>query len=200
MHRKKLLCCTLILLNHPPLCTLPLKGHHAPHPHPFSIHLKLCLWHHSEASHRNCPKLNHPPSYLPGNDPPPVLRQTQPCPFFPKLLTPCSQPSPLPSPLCCSQAVQIHPCSVAFGTTRFESPWLIYSEKVATSAVYLRDVTMVTAYPILLFGGPLQVCAAVDPSAMGRTAKSVTAPGHTDAWFPGTLSKLDGRLLTSWWS
>ena len=41
------------------------------------------------------------------------------------------------------QAVQIHPCSVNFNCPRFESPWLVYAEMVSTSAVYLRDCTMV---------------------------------------------------------
>ena len=41
------------------------------------------------------------------------------------------------------QAVQIHPCSVNFNCPKFESPWLVYAEMVSTSAVYLRDCTMV---------------------------------------------------------
>ena len=39
--------------------------------------------------------------------------------------------------------MQIHPCSVNFNCTKFESPWLVYAEMVSTSAVYLRDCTMV---------------------------------------------------------
>ncbi len=55
------------------------------------------------------------------------------------------------------RGVQIHPCSVNWGVTHFESPWLVYSEMVESSAVYLRDCTMVTPYPLLLFGGPISV-------------------------------------------
>ena len=39
----------------------------------------------------------------------------------------------------------------------FESRWLVYYEKVLTSRVFLRDSTMVTPYPLLLFGGELKV-------------------------------------------
>jgi len=42
--------------------------------------------------------------------------------------------------------VKIHPCSVNFECKSFESPWLVYHEKVKTSAIYLRDSTMVTIY------------------------------------------------------
>ena len=36
------------------------------------------------------------------------------------------------------------PCSVNFGSLKvFESPWVVYAEMVSTSAVYLRDSTMV---------------------------------------------------------
>jgi len=53
--------------------------------------------------------------------------------------------------------VQLHPCSVNFDCMDFESRWLVYHEKVETSAVFLRDATMVTPYPLLLFGGEISV-------------------------------------------
>lgn len=49
--------------------------------------------------------------------------------------------------------VHIHPSSVNFQVNYYESPYLVYHEKVKTSKVYIRDCTMVGVYPLLLFGG-----------------------------------------------
>ncbi|XP_071961739.1 putative ATP-dependent RNA helicase DHX57 [Antedon mediterranea] len=49
--------------------------------------------------------------------------------------------------------VSIHPSSVNFQVGHFESPYLIYHEKIKTSKVYIRDCSMVSVYPLLLFGG-----------------------------------------------
>ncbi|XP_041377574.1 ATP-dependent RNA helicase DHX29-like [Gigantopelta aegis] len=50
---------------------------------------------------------------------------------------------------------QIHPASV----NRFlqANGWLIYLEKVRLSRVYLRDSTLTSPYPLLLFGGDIDV-------------------------------------------
>ncbi|XP_041352034.1 putative ATP-dependent RNA helicase DHX57 [Gigantopelta aegis] len=48
--------------------------------------------------------------------------------------------------------VFIHPSSVNFQVRHYESPYLVYHEKVKTSKVYIRDCTMVSVYPLLLFG------------------------------------------------
>lgn len=54
--------------------------------------------------------------------------------------------------------VFIHPISVNFDQSiKFPSPYLVYFEKVKTTKVYLRDATMMTPYPLLLFGGELTV-------------------------------------------
>ncbi len=54
--------------------------------------------------------------------------------------------------------VLIHPSSVNYDVKRYESPWLVYGEAVeSNNAIYLRDSTMVTPYPLLLFGGPISV-------------------------------------------
>lgn len=53
--------------------------------------------------------------------------------------------------------VQLHPSSVNFEVMEFESRWLVYCEKVQTSAVFLRDATMVSPMPLLLFGGDITV-------------------------------------------
>ena len=54
--------------------------------------------------------------------------------------------------------VFIHPISVNFDASiTFPSPYLMYFEKVKTTKVYVRDCTMVTPYPLLLFGGDIAV-------------------------------------------
>ncbi|KAL4238484.1 ATP-dependent RNA helicase [Mactra antiquata] len=49
--------------------------------------------------------------------------------------------------------VKIHPSSVNFQVRFYESPYLVYHEKVKTSRIFIRDSTMVSVYPLLLFGG-----------------------------------------------
>jgi hypothetical protein len=56
--------------------------------------------------------------------------------------------------------VAIHPSSTLFGLPALPSEqekWLIYHEKVKTSKVYIRDGTLVAPYPLLLFGGQIDV-------------------------------------------
>lgn len=35
----------------------------------------------------------------------------------------------------------------------FDSPYLLYHEKIKTSRVFIRDCSMVSVYPLVLFGG-----------------------------------------------
>ncbi|KAK3581847.1 hypothetical protein CHS0354_009735 [Potamilus streckersoni] len=49
--------------------------------------------------------------------------------------------------------VNIHPSSVNFQVRHYESPYLVFHEKVKTSKVFIRDCTMVSVYPLLLFAG-----------------------------------------------
>ncbi|KAL6077824.1 ATP-dependent RNA helicase [Balamuthia mandrillaris] len=53
--------------------------------------------------------------------------------------------------------VFIHPQSVNFVEGNYSSPWLLYSQKVKTSKVFIRECTMVSHYPLLLFGGDVSV-------------------------------------------
>ncbi|XP_051504272.1 putative ATP-dependent RNA helicase DHX57 isoform X2 [Myxocyprinus asiaticus] len=50
-------------------------------------------------------------------------------------------------------AVHIHPSSVNFSVRHYDSPYLVYHEKVKTSRVFIRDCSMVCVYPMVLFGG-----------------------------------------------
>ncbi|MFT7806120.1 putative ATP-dependent RNA helicase DHX57 [Arapaima gigas] len=49
--------------------------------------------------------------------------------------------------------VHLHPSSVNYTTRHYESPYLVYHEKVKTSRVFIRDCSMVSVYPLVLFGG-----------------------------------------------
>lgn len=51
--------------------------------------------------------------------------------------------------------VDIHPASVNAGVHLFPLPYLVYSEKVKTSSIYIRDSTNISDYSLLMFGGNL---------------------------------------------
>jgi hypothetical protein len=51
--------------------------------------------------------------------------------------------------------VDIHPSSVNAGIHQFPLPYLVYSEKVKTASIYVRDSTNISDYALLLFGGSL---------------------------------------------
>ncbi|XP_028304104.1 putative ATP-dependent RNA helicase DHX57 [Gouania willdenowi] len=49
--------------------------------------------------------------------------------------------------------VHVHPSSVNHHTRLYESPFLVYLEKVKTRRVFIRDCSMTSVFPLLLFGG-----------------------------------------------
>lgn len=49
--------------------------------------------------------------------------------------------------------VHVHPSSVNYTVRHYTSPYLVYHEKVKTSRVFIRDCSMVSVYPLVLFGG-----------------------------------------------
>ena len=49
--------------------------------------------------------------------------------------------------------VNIHPSSVNGKAGQFDTPYLVYHEKVRTSRVFVRELSMVPVYPMVLFGG-----------------------------------------------
>ncbi|XP_012836166.1 PREDICTED: ATP-dependent RNA helicase DHX36 isoform X1 [Erythranthe guttata] len=51
--------------------------------------------------------------------------------------------------------VDIHPGSVNAGVHLFPLPYMVYSEKVKTSSIYIRDSTSISDYALLMFGGNL---------------------------------------------
>lgn len=55
------------------------------------------------------------------------------------------------------ERVFLHPSSLNFAQSQYDSPWLLYTELVQTSKVFVRESTMVNPYALLLFGGQLDV-------------------------------------------
>ncbi|KAE9074349.1 DExH-box ATP-dependent RNA helicase [Phytophthora fragariae] len=55
------------------------------------------------------------------------------------------------------ERVFLHPSSCNFSQTNYDSPWLLYTELVQTSKIFVRESTMVNPYALLLFGGQLEV-------------------------------------------
>ncbi|KAK9846310.1 hypothetical protein WJX81_001334 [Elliptochloris bilobata] len=53
--------------------------------------------------------------------------------------------------------VFIHPASVNFSCGSFPSGWLVYTDIVETSKVFVREASMVPVYALLLFGGSIVV-------------------------------------------
>lgn len=55
------------------------------------------------------------------------------------------------------ERVFLHPSSCNFSQSQYDSPWLLYTELVQTSKLFVRESTMVNPYALLLFGGRLEV-------------------------------------------
>ncbi|KAJ0411570.1 hypothetical protein ATCC90586_004220 [Pythium insidiosum] len=55
------------------------------------------------------------------------------------------------------ERVFLHPSSCNFVQSQYDSPWLLYTELVQTSKLFVRESSMVNPYALLLFGGALEV-------------------------------------------
>jgi ATP-dependent RNA helicase DHX57 len=53
--------------------------------------------------------------------------------------------------------VFVHPSSVNRSAGKFETGWMVHTEMVETSKIFIRQCSMVPVYAVLLFGGQLQV-------------------------------------------
>ncbi|KAI9330847.1 P-loop containing nucleoside triphosphate hydrolase protein [Obelidium mucronatum] len=53
--------------------------------------------------------------------------------------------------------IYLHPSSCLTETSKYEDLLLVYHSKIQTSKVYLRDGTMISPWPVLMFGGTLDV-------------------------------------------
>ncbi|KQJ97041.1 hypothetical protein BRADI_3g28477v3 [Brachypodium distachyon] len=82
--------------------------------------------------------------------------------------------------------VDIHPSSVNAGVQQFPLPYLVYSEKVKTASIYVRDSTNISDYALLLFGGSLS------PSKTGEDIEMLGGYLHFSA--PKRIIELIQRL------
>ncbi|XP_008802398.1 DExH-box ATP-dependent RNA helicase DExH1 isoform X2 [Phoenix dactylifera] len=82
--------------------------------------------------------------------------------------------------------VDIHPSSVNAGVHLFPLPYMVYSEKVKTTGIYIRDSTNISDYALLLFGGSLM------PSKTGEGIEMLGGYLHFSA--PKSIVQLIQRL------
>ncbi|KAL2610391.1 hypothetical protein R1flu_028964 [Riccia fluitans] len=83
--------------------------------------------------------------------------------------------------------VFLHPASVNFHVGVFENPYLIFSEKVRTTKVFLKESTMVPYYGLLLFGGRVEV---------KHEKQSITVDDWLEFEAPGKIAVLIKELRT----
>lgn len=53
--------------------------------------------------------------------------------------------------------VTLHPKSVNANGRVFESPYLVYYEKMKSTSIFLYDTTMISPFPLIFFGGQLEL-------------------------------------------
>lgn len=83
--------------------------------------------------------------------------------------------------------VAIHPSSVNAREGAFDSPYLVFLEKVRTTRVYVRDCSTVSPYALLLFGGALHA------DRKGAADQVVTV----DGWIRFSLPRKAVELIIS---
>ncbi|XP_066374421.1 DExH-box ATP-dependent RNA helicase DExH1-like isoform X2 [Miscanthus floridulus] len=86
--------------------------------------------------------------------------------------------------------VDIHPSSVNAFVNQFPLPFLVYSEKVKTASIYVRDSTNISDYALLLFGGSLSPSKTGEGIEMLGGYLHFSAPKHTIE----LIQKLRGEL------
>lgn len=93
-----------------------------------------------------------------------------------------------------SEKIQIHPSSTNFEAKKFMTKWLVYHERVQTTAVFVRDCTPVTPYQLVLFGGKIEVQHALGTISIDRWA-TFQAPAKVGVLLKGIRNELD-RVLS----
>lgn len=71
--------------------------------------------------------------------------------------------------------VFVHPSSINFTVTKYETGWMVYSDIMETSKVFVRQCSSVPVYALLLFGGAVQVNHTQGTVSVDTWA-TVTAP------------------------
>jgi len=92
-----------------------------------------------------------------------------------------------------SEKIQIHPSSINFEAKKFMTNWLVYHERVQTTAVFVRDCSVVTPYQLLLFGGKIEVQHTQGTISIDRWA-TFQAPAKVGVLLKEIRNQLD-RVL-----
>lgn len=107
-------------------------------------------------------------------------------------------PEPLPIPVVPAGAkVHIHPTSIIHHKHRVTTSGVemfAFSQKVKTSQVFLRDVTIVSPAAVLLFGGDIQVQHRENMISVDKWIK-LRAPAKTAVIFKELREELNLLLL-----
>ncbi|KAK9867126.1 hypothetical protein WJX84_000721, partial [Apatococcus fuscideae] len=90
--------------------------------------------------------------------------------------------------------VFVHPASVNFGSSRFESGWLIYTEILETAKVYVRESSMVPIYALLLFSDQVTVAHETGMIQVGHFVR-FKAPARIGVLVRELRAELDRLLL-----
>jgi ATP-dependent RNA helicase DHX57 len=92
-----------------------------------------------------------------------------------------------------TEKIQIHPSSINFEAKKFITKWLVYHERVQTTAIFVRDCTAVTPYQLLLFGGKIEVQHTQGTISIDRWA-TFQAPAKVGVLLKEIRNQLD-RVL-----
>ncbi|KAK3239762.1 hypothetical protein CYMTET_50331 [Cymbomonas tetramitiformis] len=90
--------------------------------------------------------------------------------------------------------VECHPSSVNASVSQFTTNFLVYSEKVKTSSIFIRNSTMVSDYALLLFGGALRPGPEPGTFTMGRGNLVFTAGQGVATLVQELRARLDALL------
>lgn len=91
------------------------------------------------------------------------------------------------------ERVFIHPSSANFSNGTYRCPWLVYHTLVRTSKPFLRDITECHPYPLLLFGGKLDVQASKDTVVIDDWVK-LAASARIGSLMGGLRRRVDDLL------
>ena len=103
---------------------------------------------------------------------------------------PAQQLAAVANPKEIEERVFVHPSSANFTTGSYSCPWLVYHSMVRTSKPFLRDVTECDSYPLLLFGGDMEVQAAKETIVISNWVK-LSANARIGSLMGGLRQKVD---------
>uniref|UniRef100_A0A2P2MK97 RNA helicase n=2 Tax=Rhizophora mucronata TaxID=61149 RepID=A0A2P2MK97_RHIMU len=89
--------------------------------------------------------------------------------------------------------VHVHPSSINSSSKALQHPFLVFLEKVETNKVFLRDTTIVSPFPILFFGGSINIQHQAGLVIIDGWLK-LTAPAQSAVLFKKLRSTLHSLL------